>query len=279
MPKLYANQYIDESIARGSYKYDLSIIVTGYNKLEYTRQCVSSVLANIPSGVKYELILFNHGSSDGTKEYFESINPAKQIDVKINGSIHDAHFRIVEGEYLLCISNDTIITKNAIDNMLRSMREHEDYGWMVPTTPNVSNLQTIPCDFTDIGEMLAFAECNNVYDPYRHEVRTRLCNPISFFRSSTALSSDGVNFTGCHFTGGNAQIMSFPDDTMSMLFRRRGLKSILAKDAFCFHFGSVTIKDDVGRKNIDEAAGYARGRLEFKNAFGIDPWGTGFCYD
>ncbi|MDR1620621.1 MAG: hypothetical protein LBS18_08190, partial [Clostridiales bacterium] len=70
-----------------------------------------------------------------------------------------------------------------------------------------------------------------------------------------------------------------PDDTVSLLFRRAGLKSVLAKDAYCYHFGSVTIKEDIEKKAIDKQRGYEKGREDFKRAFGIDPWGTGFCYD
>ena len=52
---------------------------------------------------------------------------------------------------------------------------------------------------------------------------------------------------------------------------------MLAKDAFCHHFGSVTLKDEIQRKGEKEF--YSKGRIEFAKAFDIDPWGTGFCYD
>jgi hypothetical protein len=188
---------------------------------------------------------------------------------------------IIEGELYLQISNDTIIAPHAIDNMIRAMREDETIGWIVPTTPNISNFQTIPGDFTDYDSFLKWVEKNNIYNPYRHEVRTRLCNPIALYRSSTYISRSGIGIVGRQHTQ-NTRSMTFPDDLMSMLFRRRGLKSVLAKDAFCHHFGSVTINDDadeVNKKSTNAAEAYTRGRLDFKRAFGIDPWGTGFCYD
>jgi hypothetical protein len=73
--------------------------------------------------------------------------------------------------------------------------------------------------------------------------------------------------------------LSFPDDMSSMLTRRLGYKSMLAKDAYCHHFGSVTISDDNRQKQIDANIAYSAGRIEFERFFGIDPWGTGFCYD
>ena len=120
--RLYRNEYIDEALERGSFKYELSIYVLGYNKLDYTKMCVESLLANLPANLNYELILINHGSSDGTKEYFESFHPDKQLDIAVNGGGADAVYRILEGEFVLMISNDVVLTPHAIENMLACIR-------------------------------------------------------------------------------------------------------------------------------------------------------------
>lgn len=279
MPDLYFNTYIEKSITTGEYKYDLSILIIGYNKLEYTQTCVRSVMMNLPEDVSCELILFNHGSNDGTKDFYESIRPTKQIDVKINGSLNYVYTRIIEGKYILFISNDTIITPYSIDNMLRILKENDDVGRVVPSTPNVSNLQTISSEFDDINQLMDWSKKNNAYDIYRHEVRTRLCDPISMMKSKDYLSKSGINMVGRYYTSLDFESFSFPDDEISMLFRRSSLKNILAKDAYCYHFGSVTINGISKEKKIDSDKMYLNGRKEFMRAFGIDPWGTGFCYD
>lgn len=58
-------------VEQRKYEVDLTIAITGYNHLDYTMQCVESVLSNLPKNIKTEIILLNHGSKDGTKEYFE----------------------------------------------------------------------------------------------------------------------------------------------------------------------------------------------------------------
>ena len=68
--QLFGNTYVEDSEKNGNYKYELSIGVLAYNKLDYTKMCVESILQTVPSDVKYELILVNNGSSDETKEYF-----------------------------------------------------------------------------------------------------------------------------------------------------------------------------------------------------------------
>jgi hypothetical protein len=170
-----------------------------------------------------------------------------------------------------------IATENAIENMLRCVKSDPQNGMVVPTTPNISNLQEIPSNYSTIDEMHSFAAHNNHYDPFRHEQRAWLANPVLCVKSSTFFN---ISYLGHFFTDANPSF-SFGDNLMSMLFRRSGYKNVLAKDAYCYHFGSLTIRDDVreyqqehGEQNV-----YAQGRRDFLRVFGIDPHGTGHCYD
>ena len=115
------------------------MIVLGYNKLEYTKLCVENLLKYIPDNINYELILINHGSTDNTKMYFEQIAPTKQLDILKNGGSPTASIRIVEGKYTMSISNDVIVTKNAIENMIRCIESDDNIAWVVPSTPNMCN--------------------------------------------------------------------------------------------------------------------------------------------
>lgn len=273
LPELYTNTYIEQSQKTGQYKYDVSFVVLAYNKLEYTRMCVESLLKNIPSGLNYELILWDNGSSDGTQAYFESKKPDKLLESRINWTVGNLSHRVFEGQYCFSISNDTVILPNAIENMLKCIQSDNQIAWVVPSTPNVSNLQTVPAQYQSLEEMLAFAERNNILAPNRWEERVRLCDPISLLRSDVFFSYSGLHTSG--YLSDNPY--SFPDDRTSLLLRRRGYKLMLAKDAYCHHFGSVTLKDELQQQN--EQKFYLKGRQEFYKAFGVDPWGTGFCFD
>lgn len=267
LQSLFTNKYIEEAEKTGNYRYDLSIIVRGYNKLEYTKLCVESLLKNLPEGLKYELIMVNHGSSDGTKEFFESINPDKQLDIEFNGGGLGAVARIIEGKYFIQISNDIIITENAIQNMYSCISLDKSIAWVVPSTSNVSNMQSIPAKYSTIEEMLRFATLNNKLDEKRWEQRSRLVNPVEILNTKAFIET---GFYGYFYKGSNR----FPDDRLSLLFRRKRKKMILAKDAYCHHFGSVTHNDTSNMEDI-----YQKGRILFKEFFEIDPWGIGFCYD
>lgn len=77
---------------------------------------------------------------------------------------------------------------------------------------------------------------------------------------------------------GVTNVSSFPDDKISLWMRRHGYKNILAKDAYCHHVGSVTHRHDFDseKKQIEF---YNAGRKRFQEDFGVDPWGTGICYN
>ena len=256
-----------------TYEFDLSIMVIGYNHLDYTIQCVESIKRNLPSRITSELIVYNHGSSDSTKEYFEQ---DKDIRVTINGVMpfitNKANMR---GRYFLNVSNDIIIGEHAIENLYRCITEHPQYGYVVPSTPNVSNLQTIPVQYKTQEEFLEFAKRNNIYAERRHEQRTRLCNPLHIMKSRVCarLSWDMYEEKSC-----SIHPMSFPDDKNSLWMRRNGYKCILAKDAYCHHFGSVTLKHDLGNER-EQQQFYLEGIRDFYEKYGVDPWGLGFCYD
>lgn len=267
--QLSSNKYINASIKSGNFKYELALYVLAYNNLDYTKACIENLFQNIPEDLNYELILYDNGSTDGTAEYFESINPTKLFRPTINWAYGNAVHRIVESKYLLYVSNDVLIMPGSIENMLTCIKSDERIARIVPTTTNVSNMQAVYADFKKIDDVYEYAQKNNVPDPFRWEERVRLCDPVALMNMPMYSSINGVCMNG--YYQNNA--ISFPDDKTSLLLRRRGYKQILQKDAFCYHFGSVTIKDDI------DPNFYTRGKMVFKNQFGVDPWGTGFCYD
>ncbi len=272
---LLGNPYVERAKEEGHYKYDLSIIVFSYNKLEYTKMCVDCVLKNIPKDLRCELILINNGSSDGTKEYYESKYPTKQWDVKHNWAFYRTAERIMEGEYYLWVSNDVLVMDNSVENMLRALKDDPWTGIVVPATTHVSNNQDPLVSFGNPATMMEWASNNNIYDPFRHEVMTRLINPIQMGRTSQL----EMAFNAGYRFSDDSLYYSFPDDVQSLLCRRKGLKLVLAKDAFCYHYGSVTVKDEDKKREGRVTASYEAGRKLFEDMFGIDPWGTGCWYD
>jgi O-antigen biosynthesis protein len=256
----YEKDYFEMKKNPYPFSYELSIVVLAYDKLEYTKQCVESILDNVPE-ISYELILLNNGSSDSTEDYFNSLGVAKTIHLKQNSlSNIRLYSRITEGRYILSINNDVIVTPNAIQNLLACIKSDARIGMVVPTTPNISNDQDIPFAYENYKQVQAYGAMHNVADAGMWEDRHRLCNPISIMRAS-ALRKVGEHDS--YFVHGE-----FSDDALSYRLRRAGYRLILARDTFCYHFGSVTLQEAREKQNT-----LGISRALFMQRYGFDAWG------
>lgn len=151
----------------GNWRYEVSIVVPAYNKKELSMLCLESIRKFFPKEISHELILVNTGSSDGTKELFESYHPDKQIDMAYMVKSFATAARVIEGKYILFISNDVILTPNAFGNLYQCLKSDPKIGCVAPTCTGVSNFQTIPCNYENSEEMFYFAAKNNVSNPVR----------------------------------------------------------------------------------------------------------------
>lgn len=267
--RLEGNFYIDKSMSNNKYKYDLTIYILAYNKLEYTKKCIESIIKYTPNYLNYELVILNNGSTDETQEYFESLKCKKEISFVKNIRSDKGIQYIFEGKYLLGVSNDVIVTENYLENLLKCIKSDPKIAMVVPTTPNISNQQTIPATYSTLEEMHAFARENNISNPLRWEERTRLCNPLALYRTDILYSSKGIGGTDKYFV-----YSEFGDDALALRLRRAGYKMILAKDCYCYHFGSITLKESQIKENTLE-----KSQKLFIDRYGINAWSTGFCYD
>jgi GT2 family glycosyltransferase len=270
----YEKEFVSQNqldfVKDGVYKYDVSIIVIGYNKLEYTKLCMESILKYTNKGIKFELITINHGSSDGTMEYFNSFSHEKKINLKINmkGKISSLAGRMVEGRYMAVVSNDVIVTENWLDNLLTCMKSDANIAMVVPVTNIIGNCQTMPVTYQSIDEMQSFAARHNVSNPRKWEERLDLWPMLGI------VSSEIYNKVG--LVDRCFSFLVAADDDISLRFRRNGFKQILAKDTFVHHFGSVTLKDD-HKNNGPEMSKISTQLFIDKN--GIPPIGNGSCYN
>ncbi len=265
----FARNHQNEYLLEGKTRFNVSIVVTAWNKLDYTKLCIENIFKYTDfKGLNCELITINHGSTDGTEEFFETLPHEKKINLKNNMCAISLTYppRIVEGRYYVNISNDIIVTKNWLENMLRCMEEDNTTAVAVPTTPNISNYQSIDVQYNNIEEMHSFAENFNVSNSDLWEERVRLCPAVEI------INMDIVNKIG--FCDRYFRYMEFTDDDAGVRFRRSGYKQILLRDTYCHHFGSVTLGTAQKKNSTIE-----KSRKLFSEKHGYDPWGLGFCYD
>jgi len=258
--EFYETDYKDLTASNVSQTVDLSIIVLAYNHVDKTRLCVESILDNLPSNHTYEIILCNNGSTDETGAYFDSLHLLKTMTLKVNClSNARAVSRIAAGEYILSVNNDVIVTPGAIDNLMACMASDSRLGMVVPTTPNISNNQATDLSYMSYRHVQAYGALHNAGHEDMED-RARLCNPIALMRASA------IHEVGEHdpcFPFGQ-----FSDDALSYRLRQAGYRLAIDWGTFCYHFGSVTMRDD---EDLDRHM--AISRALFFHRYKFDAWG------
>lgn len=100
-----------------------SISVLCHNQLLYTKKCIESVLS-ANSKCKYELIITDNASTDGTLKYLESLKQSnvnvRLIKNKTNKGFIEGNqdaLQLAKGKYFLLLNNDTEVSNNWLDKI------------------------------------------------------------------------------------------------------------------------------------------------------------------
>lgn len=108
----------------------VTIIVTAYNKWEFTYACMVTILRNI-TGVSYEVILADDVSTDETKNaemYLKNVvvlhNPENLRFVKNNNNAA----KHAQGKYIVLLNNDTNVQKNWLESMVKLIESDPKIG-------------------------------------------------------------------------------------------------------------------------------------------------------
>jgi len=251
----------DDIIASGNEaRCKVSVVLLAYNNLEYTRDCVESILIHTDN-VEYELILVDNGSTDGTKEYFDSIPGAKVIHLKYN--IHlvkgfNIGLMAAEGKYCAAVCNDFIFTPNWLSNLMICIESDPSIGFVSPGATSISNMQQIPIPFHSKEDFQKRAKEYNVSDPSKWEERVVLLPNV--LCCPTALL-DRIGYYDTRYFRGE-----FLDDDISFKIRRAGYKLIYCADTVTHHYGSLTTASDHLTNSMEE------GKQIFKEKYGLDAW-------
>lgn len=245
----------------------VSIVILGYNHVDYTKMAIDSIY-QYSEDIEFELITVNNGSSDGTKDYFDSLPNKKKIHLEKNvGPVNGFNIgmKAAEGKYIAVVCNDFVFTTNWLKNLVVCIETDERIGYVSPGSSSISNLQQINGNYRDIDEMQEFAKTYNISDPNKWEERVRLLPNVLFVKKEVL---DVVGYYDPKFYFGE-----FADDDLSFRIRRAGYKMIYAADTFTYHFGSVTTdKEHKENKSLEVS------RQIFVKKHGLDAW-TDVHYD
>ena len=110
---------------------DIFIVVISWNMRAMLGDLLDSVVKHT-KGVKYEILVIDNCSTDGTAEMvrsrfpqFRLIQNAKNLGVAV---ARNQGFRIAQGRYVLTLDADMILTDNSLEALVRFMDKTPDAG-------------------------------------------------------------------------------------------------------------------------------------------------------
>lgn len=239
----------------------VSIYLLGYNRLEKTKNSLESLL-KYTTDIDFELVLVDNGSTDGTLDYFRSIEYSHKKIVRItkNMGFYDPAWDHLSGRYIVGIPNDVYVTKNWLANLLTCAASDDRIGMVVPVSSNVSNYQNLDIHFDTLDEMNEKAAQHNISDPRQWHERLRALPVVGLYKREALDVIGRFDYGFFH---------DFSDDDITFRIRRAGYKAVLCKDTFVHHDHDYARDKDpeVFKRSIEA------GRNDFiSKYYGVDAW-------
>jgi FkbM family methyltransferase len=221
----------------------VSIIVTCYNQLQFTKQCIASILHYTKGS--YELLLIDNGSTDGTSDFFESVRHfhsrtriIRSFNNRVVESVGNYAVSLASGKYIVTVTNDTLVHEGWLESFIRQVDSAPDIGMVGPLSNNISGPQKVQAGYDSLEAYQTFAADWCVQHSGEHFPLSRLVGVALITKKSVFERVGG--WDPDLPTNGRDGGYGFSDDDFSLRFRLAGYSSLVAKDVFIHHFGSVT---------------------------------------
>lgn len=110
----------------------VSIIISVFGELDYTRKCFSLVEETLDGKLEYEVIVIDDKSKDGTIEFLKNLGHPYRVflnnENKGYAKNNNLGAREAHGEYLCFLNNDVFVQGDWLSPMLRVFDEKSDVG-------------------------------------------------------------------------------------------------------------------------------------------------------
>ncbi len=112
----------------------VSIVIPVLNKVDFTRKCLDALRRHTPAG-HYEVVVWDNGSTDGTKDYLEkqcAVDPAvryyrSEENLGFVGG-NNAAVQHARGEFLVFLNNDTEPQAGWLEALLQTVESDSTVG-------------------------------------------------------------------------------------------------------------------------------------------------------
>jgi len=127
---------------------NLTISIVSYDSLNFLEACLDSILENPPS-VKYEIIVVDNASTDGSYELVQKNFPqVKLLHNSKNIGFAAANNKAINktnSKYILLINSDCRVYKNSLDSLVSFMEKNKKAGITGPKIINSDGSVQLSC--------------------------------------------------------------------------------------------------------------------------------------
>jgi hypothetical protein len=152
----------------------VSIVILNMNGKQFLDRCLNSI-KKMNFNHKYEIIMVDNGSKDGSQDYIKKNFPyVKLIEKKFNVGYAEGNnigYRASKGDYIVFLNNDTEVTKNWLVNMLKVAQSDDKIGFCTPKQLMADKKTILYCD--SAINYLGFSYLPNMYSKNNNEIEAR----------------------------------------------------------------------------------------------------------
>jgi GT2 family glycosyltransferase/tetratricopeptide (TPR) repeat protein len=223
-----------------SHKY--SIVMLTYNHLDYTVQAVDSIMRNCQD---FELIIVDNGSTDGTKGYLDELSLQHTNVLVIKSPINkgvpaglNEGIKHANGDYIIWVNNDILITPNALEQMADKMEiveqttELTHIGMVGPMMNFVADKQMLENATYQVEQVDTFAQKHHEQNPDDWEYAGWLCGSCLMMKK---VIFQQIGMVDERFSPGG-----YEDNDYCLRALLQGWKLIIDRSTFVHHYGSRT---------------------------------------
>lgn len=235
----------------------VSIIVLTYNQLNYTKQCLNSIVRQ--TTIPYEIIVVDNASNDETDYYLLEFkrkiidkrktqngltaNYCRNVQIILNGDNkgfaagNNVGIAQSKGQYVLLLNNDVVVTENWLEQLLLVAEQDETIGILGPVTNYISGWQLVNQVNYDTNSLEGLDRFAN---EWRETNQGSIINSWRVVGFCMLIKRSVINKIGgldIRYGLGN-----FEDDDFCIRAAIAGFKTVIVKSCFVHHFGSKSFR-------------------------------------